>query len=219
MSKTFFTADTHFGHKNILKYSNRPFSSIEDHDETLMTQWNSVVQPNDSIYHLGDFAFCNKVQRVEKYLSQLNGKKYFIFGSHDKIMHAYKKFYPIDSHKINFLGRLVDIKIEDINITLCHYAMLRWPRSHYGTWHLFGHSHGSLLDNPHVCSLDIGVDCFNYTPVSFEQVRELMSKKLFKPIEREKRLASGGIGLDKEAYAKKERHNLYEQLKKEFQNE
>lgn len=69
---TFFTADTHFGHNNIIKYVNRPFNSVEEMDEQLISNWNSKVTHEDTIYHLGDFAFS---KTPEKYFYRLNGKK------------------------------------------------------------------------------------------------------------------------------------------------
>ena len=68
----FFTADLHLGHKNIIKYCNRPFSSLKDMDETIINNWNSVVGKNDTVYALGDLVF--GFHKYEKYLNQLNGK-------------------------------------------------------------------------------------------------------------------------------------------------
>ena len=53
---TFFTSDTHFGHENIIKYCNRPFTSTEEMDKALISNWNKVVKPEDTVFHLGDFA-------------------------------------------------------------------------------------------------------------------------------------------------------------------
>ncbi len=58
-----------------------------------------------------------------------------------------------------------------------------WKGNHRGTWHLYGHSHGTLPDDPNARCFDIGVDCHNFTPVSFGQVKELMAKKNFKPLD------------------------------------
>ena len=79
--KTFFTADHHFGHANIIKYTNRPFTNIEEQDRILIQNWNSVVGPNDMVYYLGDFCF----RDFNKYFHALNGKIIFIEGNHDKV--------------------------------------------------------------------------------------------------------------------------------------
>lgn len=68
-------------------------------------------------------------------------------------------------------------------IVLCHYAMRVWDQSHYGTWHLHGHSHGTLPDIKEMLSCDVGVDCWNFTPVSMEQLNAHMAKKIWKPVD------------------------------------
>ena len=68
-------------------------------------------------------------------------------------------------------------------IVLCHYALRVWDKSHYGTWALYGHSHGTLPDNPHARAIDVGVDCHDFAPVSYERVREIMAAKTFVPVD------------------------------------
>jgi len=77
---TWFTSDTHFGHANIIRYSNRPYDTTEEHDEALIANWNFSVQPNDEVYHLGDFSFGNKAMEI---LPRLNGIIHLIKGNHD----------------------------------------------------------------------------------------------------------------------------------------
>jgi calcineurin-like phosphoesterase family protein len=183
----YFTADTHFGHTNIIKYCNRPFKTIEEHNEVLINNWNKVVKPNDIIYHLGDFCF--KSNGPVNYLKRLNGQIYFIWGNHDAQMHKYFNKYGTSafSRHVYFIGDMSEITIGDQDIILNHYSMRVWNKSHYGSWHLYGHSHGQLPDDPHSLSLDVGVDCHNYTPISFEYITELMSKKLFIPLDKNHR--------------------------------
>jgi len=76
----FFTSDTHFGHKNILKYCNRPFVNVEEMDEVMIERWNGRIGKNDSVYHLGDFSFSSN---PKTYFERLNGKKILIIGNHD----------------------------------------------------------------------------------------------------------------------------------------
>lgn len=217
--KTFFTSDTHFGHANIIKYSGRPFQSAREMDDTLIANWNQVVGPNDLVYHLGDFSYGDE-HFVADILAELNGNIVFNWGNHDKPLRRYKETYwrrDRDS-RIDFVGGMAEIEVQAQQITLCHYAMRVWNKSHYGAWHLYGHSHGSLPDDPNSRSFDVGVDCHNYRPISFEEVDEIMMKKIFVPIDHHggDRQKGGGIGLGKEEYAKAERHRQFLMLQKEF---
>lgn len=165
----FFTSDSHYGHTNILKYCNRPFSSCEEMNKIMIDNWNSVVTPEDIVYHLGDFGM-GSPQYLRNIFIQLDGQKILIKGSHDK-------------SPILYLGweKIYDVKLLDFvsidwdkqpSIFLSHYAHRSWPKSFHGSWHLFGHSHGRLP--PYGKSFDVGVDCNNFTPISLEQVKERM---------------------------------------------
>lgn len=177
----YFTADTHFRHYNILKYCNRPFTLIEEMDNVFIDNINRVVRPEDTLYHLGDFAF-GRENDIIGIRSRINCRNIIlIYGNHDKTirqMHfAVKRLFFRDCHE------LLEIKIGGQSITLCHYAMKVWNKSYYGAWMLYGHSHGSLPDDPNSLSIDCGVDCHNYSPISFSQVHDIMSKKTWKAID------------------------------------
>ena len=185
--KTFFSADHHFGHKNILKYADRPFSSVQEMNAELIKRHNSVVSPNDSVYFIGDFAFMQPHQIVN-ILRQMNGRKYFIPGNHDKSMNdasvksEFERFYPFDSHpKIRVQDDTLKKGYQEI--VLCHFAMRVWDKSHHGVWNLYGHSHGSLADDPNALAIDVGVDVFDFYPVEYQEVKKIMSKKSWKPID------------------------------------
>ena len=77
-----FTADLHLGHKNIIRHCSRPFSSVQEMDEQLISAWNSKVRQNDSVYIIGDLIF-RSAASPESYLSSLHGKKHLIIGNHD----------------------------------------------------------------------------------------------------------------------------------------
>ena len=172
MSNILFSSDHHFFHKNIILFCNRGFSSVEEMNEILIQNWNNTVKPNDEVYYLGDFAFCQP-DNACKILKSLNGKKYLIEGNHDRRLLKDSNFRSC----FEWIDKLAGIEIYKQNIVLCHYPMKRWDQSHRGAWHLFGHEHGKLPDDPYSLSIDVGVDAHKYTPISFEQVKELMEEK------------------------------------------
>ena len=153
----FFTADQHFAHKNIIRYCKRPFGSIEEMDNTIINNFNSVVTKKDHTIHVGDFTFKNP----EKYIKQLNGSHTFLRGNHDRWMN--KQYHEIWCRTI-----------EKQHVVACHYAMRVWNRSHYGSWQVYAHSHGEL--EPIGLQWDAGVDNNNFYPVSFEELKEIFKK-------------------------------------------
>lgn len=158
-----FSSDHHFGHKNIIRYCNRPFDSVNEMDETLITNYNSVVKKEDIVIFAGDFTLLkNKRLIYEKYINRLNGKHVFLLGSHD---------YWMNKKSITRWEK----KIGDHYVVVDHYAMHTWARSHYNSFHLFGHSHGKL-DLPGK-RWDCGVDNNDFYPISFDQVIEIMKKR------------------------------------------
>jgi len=175
--KYWFTSDTHFSHANIIKYCHRPFKDTVEMNNTLIANWNALVQDNDIVYHLGDFTFGREDYMFDMVFDKLRGKIVFIKGNHDKLAwrNRSKFFASSDSYR--------EIEVNGKDITLNHYAQRVWNRSHHGAWHLYGHSHGTLPDDPNSLSFDVGVDCHNYSPISFEQVEAIMSKKTFKAID------------------------------------
>ncbi len=181
MSKRWFTSDTHWFHKNIILYSRRPFlapgdvyekerisfDSISKMNEELIRRWNSVVQPNDDVFHLGDFFYGRyENHQADAVLSRLNGNIDLIFGNHDdKYIREHKRFRSAD--------HMAEINVKDRqgkkhHLILCHYGMRVWHNSHRGSLHLYGHSHGTLPGNSQ--SLDVGADCWDYTPVGIDDI-------------------------------------------------
>ena len=145
-------------------------------NEVLIQKWNSKVKPEDTVYHLGDFAFGYTEDQL-KILRRLNGSISFILGSHDRdlpqAVETFNKKQGAAPHKI--LGPMATVRVEEVEITLCHYSMRTWPKSHYGAWHLFGHSHGKLVGWGK--SFDIGVDAWHFELLSFYEVKEAMASQ------------------------------------------
>ncbi len=167
---TWFTADTHFGHKNIIKYAHRPFTTIGEHDETLIKNWNDCVLKGDTVYHLGDFAFSRKTEDISKLVLQLNGSIHLIYGNHDDKQVKRAKGFA-------WQGDMKYVRVEGQRIMLCHYAMRVWRASYKGSWMLYGHSHATLEPKVYGMSEDVGVDNWWYGPVAFHTLVDLMSKR------------------------------------------
>lgn len=173
MSNVWFTADTHFGHASIIRFSNRPFSSVEDMDETLIQRWNERVKPDDVVWHLGDFAFHKSKEQLITLFDRLNGHKCLITGNHD---HS-------DTRRLLWtnIKALTTLNLDKMPIVLCHYGMRVWDRSHHGSLHLYGHSHNTLPGNNQ--SLDVGVDCWDYRPVNIDEIRARLKTLPVRPKE------------------------------------
>ena len=176
----YFTSDTHFHHANIIRYCNRPFSTVEEMNNVLIENINKKVKPDDTLYHLGDFAKFD----VKGIREKINCKNIvLILGNHDNIKNIRR-----NASLFAGIHNLLQIKSCIGNgviteIVLCHYAMRIWNKSHYGTWHLYGHSHGTLYDDPNSLSFDVGVDPCNYVPLSITEVKNKMNAKTYKPID------------------------------------
>ncbi len=169
----YFTADGHVNHKRILEYTKRPFPTIEKMDAAIIERWNAVVGYNDDVYYLGDVTL-GGIDVARAFFNKVNGNIKVIPGGHD---HRWLADWH-DTDRVKVLPPLYTLEI-DIGkerpqvIVLCHYSLRIWDRSHYGSFHLYGHSHGTLPQWGK--SLDVGVDCFDFTPISLEQVIESMS--------------------------------------------
>lgn len=184
-SKLFFTSDTHFGHKNIINFSERPFTNHETMDDALIRNWNSIVPIDGIVYHLGDFSFHN-AQHSKYILEQLNGKVILIQGNHDKCTSYFKEIHDVLRLKVlDDLGTFGKYT----QIILSHFPFAIWDKKHYGSWHCHGHSHGTYTpvtncsdhhfkDLPHDLFfkynkiLDVGVDVWDYKPVAYTQIAE-----------------------------------------------
>lgn len=164
-----FTSDHHFGHARIIESCNRPFGSTEEMTEEMIQRWNACVKAQDTVYHLGDFALMRK-EDIEGILARLNGSICLLKGNHDR---------AVTKCKLAWVKDYYELKVRDEDapkgkqlIVLSHYAHKTWRNRHYGSWHLFGHSHGNLTPEPG--SLDVGVDCWDYTPVSYDTIKLIL---------------------------------------------
>lgn len=179
-TNTFFTSDVHLNHKNIIKYSNRPFNSVEEMNETLIKNWNKKVKPTDYIFQLGDFAF-SKIGQLIEILNRLNGKIFCIEGNHDSVITENKELL-LDMGLVEEITPYKEIRVGNQFICLYHYGGRVWNKSHRDSWQLYGHSHGNLP--PFGKSVDVGVDAkfvlngkTEYRPYSFYEIKDFMAKQ------------------------------------------
>lgn len=175
----YFTSDTHYNHKNILKYCNRPFISIEEHDQALIDNWNSIVTDKDDVYHLGDFAFASE-DYVISILKRLKGKIHFICGNHDKTVKKSTKIKSMFSSYQEYKEIKPIVNNKKQPIVLFHFPIESWHKKYYNSYHLHGHVHGSMMETERNSSnlrVDVGVDVWDYSPVSLDQIVEHMTKK------------------------------------------
>lgn len=151
-----FTADTHFGHYNIIEYCNRPFKSLEHMDREIIRRWNERVNPEDTVIHLGDFAF-RGVQKPQDYMEQLNGQIITIRGNHDR------------NNDVRSIFTSAVIRHGGIDIWLSHE-----PKAVY-RYNLCGHVHEHWKvrrGGPHVI-VNVGVDVWDFRPISIHDILPL----------------------------------------------
>lgn len=172
------TSDTHFNHANIIKYCNRPFSSVEEMNETIIANWNKVVPQGDRVYHLGDFALGDK-SLVPDFIKRLNGHINFIMGNHDNlnIMESFETPFRCETVSWEEV-----IKVGKKTIILNHFPFGSLPNlnSNYPIIQLHGHVH-STPDNPWNYfdnQYDVGVDNNNFTPVNLADLLNTIHYKV-----------------------------------------
>lgn len=140
---TFFIADPHFGHKNILSFDNRPFKTIEEHDEAIVERWNSVVSDWDVVWVLGDISWYGAEKTVEIF-NRLNGIKKLCIGNHDRRLIKNEAVRALFA-EIKDYEELYTSKSE--GIVLSHWPIPCFNKHFYGWVHLYGHVHNSFEEN------------------------------------------------------------------------
>ena len=182
--KTYFTSDHHFNHTNIIRYCNRPYTSVEEMNEDMVRRWNETVSNEDTVYYLGDFSLQPK--EVEYWLSRLNFKVIHLYlGNHDapfkkpSLDNRYKQWgftsvrttgiFEKDQYKF-FLSHLPYKGLEGGDYEE-RYADLR--PTDKGDWMLCGHVHEKWKIKNKM--INVGVDVWNGRPVSLETLLSVRS--------------------------------------------
>ena len=178
--RVWFSSDWHLFDNNILKYcidTRGHYVDIEEMNKDIITKINNKVSKNDIIFFLGDLSYCKKksFNNVVDIIKRINCNIFFIKGNHD---------HDILMSKISLLPNVVgiediySIKINDQDavhkkqmIVMCHYPLEVWEKSHYGSWMIHGHCHGTLPINMNRMRLDIGIDCNNMLIFSYKDIK------------------------------------------------
>lgn len=175
-----FTSDLHFWHKNVISFCNRPWPDVEAMNAGLISLWNQTVQPEDTVYILGDMFFCGTIA-LREIMRQLNGKKVLIFGNHD--------WGKIKKHRLAEFGFAWGAdqfctRIGKHDVLLSHFPYLnegdhtdeqRFQDKRYvneGRWLLHGHVHCLWKQKDRM--INVGVDVWDYRPVSQDQILQLI---------------------------------------------
>ncbi len=128
----------------------------------MVERWNGAVGPGDEVWHLGDFAVRQKAERIANLLGALNGIKHLITGNNDMPP-------TIASSAWASVRPYGEIEVDGVALVLCHYAFRTWRNMGKGSINLHGHSHGRLSPQPR--QFDVGVDVWNFTPVTLSEIR------------------------------------------------
>lgn len=161
--KLFFIADIHDMHSNCIKFDERPFETVEDMHQTIITNWNKIVGKTDTVVIVGDLAF--NLKDAEKFLKEVNGYKYIALGNHDKWLKG-----TLRCENILGVGDIINVHTENETIVCCHYPLESWEKMHYGTMHVHGHMHRADEIQDKINRYNCGCMIWNYTPVKIQEM-------------------------------------------------
>lgn len=155
-------------------------------DEALIERWNSVVKPDDIVFHLGDFAFATN-GRWKELIDRLNGHIHLILGNHDVVRWPGDKTMEL----FDSVSHQMILKIDGRTVYLNHYPYLcfggAWRNPENAVYQLFGHVHSgpncggtdtNRLVNLFPYQYDVGVDNNDYFPIAWTQVKEIISRQV-----------------------------------------
>lgn len=165
--KTYVTSDLHFGHSNIKKFcplTRARFSEdTNEMNEQMIKEWNEIVEPEDTVYILGDVAFM-PASKAALLVKRLNGTKILIQGNHDHkaikdpmFTKCFKEIHIY--HEVNYNGN---------KVCMFHYPIAEWNQMHRGSVHLFGHLHGKTSGLEGYRAIDVGMDSTGWIVIEME---------------------------------------------------
>lgn len=174
--RRFWTADLHLGHGKIIEHEERPWKTVKEHDEALISIWNSQVRSSkDHVYILGDMFWKGNTNKAIRCLSQMNGIKHLIQGNHDKVCRKerVRQYFSTITPMLELTLQVPPDNKKQL-IVLCHYSLRTWNKRKWGSWHLHGHSHGKMP--PLGKSFDVGISTNNYRLLTLEDIAKKMEE-------------------------------------------
>lgn len=178
-----YTADTHFGHENVIRFCDRPFKSSAHMDGIILENMWKLVKPEDDLWIIGDFAFgapAKDPAYLQQIFDQLPGaRKHLIVGNHDSDLTK-----SLDWSSVSPMAEVPDGPKNQRN-TLCHYPMITWNHARREALQLFGHVHNNWRGSRN--SINVGVDVWDFMPVTYDDVarraRKLPDNKHWSDVE------------------------------------
>ena len=183
----FFTADQHLGHVNIISFCVRPFASVEAMNEALLANWTDTVSEDDEIWVLGDVAM-GRIAETLPPIAALPGRKHLVPGNHDRCWPGNRRVRPVDEQMYVDVGfeihpGSVDLHLENVPVVACHFPVAgdsqvedrfvdHRPVVPADGWLLHGHVHQNWKVNNG--QINVGVDVWDFRPVSEEKLLDLM---------------------------------------------
>jgi calcineurin-like phosphoesterase family protein len=175
--KYWVTSDLHFYHRGVLRHcpETRPYLTLEDMHEAIISDWNSKVKPDDVIFSLGDFSFAGK-EKTEAVIEQLNGNIVWVLGNH-----CNKVFQSIQGNKHYYL----EVNFDGTKVCMMHYPVSNWNRAAHGSAMIHGHTHGNFQGEGRI--LDVGWDNVGNIISLKEAVDKCLERDIVCPDQRHKR--------------------------------
>lgn len=181
----YLTSDTHFGHRNIIGYCNRPYTDVEQMNEDLVERWNDTVRPTDEIWHLGDVAM-GKLDQTMQAVRRLHGRKYLVPGNHDRCWagltrgHEWTEFYRDLGFSV--LPGQTTLQVGNVKALVCHFpyrdpGLVQEKYAQHrpvdqGQWLLHGHVHDLWQQRGRI--INVGIDVWDRRPVALERIKSLL---------------------------------------------
>ena len=187
--KIYFSSDQHFGHKNVLRFCQRPYETTKEMEKALIDNWNSKVTNNDIIFVLGDFFWFHGRHEIKRVVDKLNGKTiYIVPGNHCK-----RTAYELCDERVQLLDDISALYIREVGkpqvkyeVYVSHMPLMTWPHREKGSYNFFGHIHSGPRSLSQVdqdlpfhkgLQYDIGVDNNEYTPIELEEIINILKKE------------------------------------------